>query len=75
MEDGHRHRPRSRRAAIAVFALIHPQLQVDVMVSNRLAVADIIPICPCKGCLFFAIVVDFVSRQIDGWSMGKRIDR
>jgi len=65
------HYPGGNPAAVAPNLL---DRKFDVTAPNLVWVTDITYIRTYEGWLYLAVVMDFFSRQIIGWSMGSRID-
>ena len=74
-QTGYGKRRFKRSGPAAVVAPNHLQRQFDVTEPNKVWVTDITYIRTHEGCLYLAAVIDLLSRQVIGWSMGSRMDR
>jgi transposase InsO family protein len=74
-QTGYGKRRFKRSGPASVVAQNHLQRQFDVTEPNKGWVTDIAYIRTHEGCLYLAAVIDLLSRQVIGWSMGSRMDR
>ena len=72
---GYRRRPNSKAGEPAAAALNVLDRRFEVATPNESWVVDITYIKTFEGWLYLAVVIDLLSRAVNGWSMQSRIDR